>query len=116
MADADLARKIGDQLGKVPDASLALCLGLVLRRPDFGPDAARVEVVRAIGKIPDHAAVNALDRLHRRDAEEPAAPVAREAEKIVEARLGRWQVKRARVVIARSRRCSPRAAAKRCSA
>ena len=60
MADADLVRKLGDQLGKVPDASLALCLGLVLRRADFGPDAARVEVVRAIGKIQDQAAVTAL--------------------------------------------------------
>jgi hypothetical protein len=35
MADADLVRRIGDQLGKVPDAALAQCLGLVL--PTSGP-------------------------------------------------------------------------------
>jgi HEAT repeat protein len=48
MADADLARKIGEHLGKVPDTILAQTLGLVLKRSDFGPDPARVELVRAL--------------------------------------------------------------------
>src|SRR5436190_631144 len=60
MADGELARKLADQLGKVPEASLALSLGLILKRPDFGPDPARVEIVRAIAKIQDAAAVTAL--------------------------------------------------------
>lgn len=88
MADADLVRKLGDQLGKVPDASLALCLGLVLRRPDFGPDAERVEVVRAIGKITDQAAVNALTDYIDATPKNPPRPSRAEAEKMVEARLG----------------------------
>lgn len=87
MADADLVRKLGDQLGKVPDASLALCLGLVLRRPDFGPDAERVEVVRAIGKITDQAAVNALTDYIDATPKNPPRPSRAEAEKMVEARL-----------------------------
>ena len=37
MADADLARKIGDQFGKVPDASLALCLGIDPAAPRLRP-------------------------------------------------------------------------------
>ncbi len=87
MADADLVRKIGDQLGKVPDPSLALCLGLVLRRPDFGPDTERVEVVRAIAKITDQAAVNALTDYIDATPKNPPRPSRSEAEKVVEARL-----------------------------
>src|SRR5437762_2484626 len=60
MADVELARKLGDQLGKMPDAILAQTLGLVLKRADFGPDPARVDLVHAIGKIQDPAAVSAL--------------------------------------------------------
>src|SRR5207248_2325251 len=48
LADPDLAAKIADHLGQVPDAALAKCLGAILVRPDFGPDPARVEVVRAL--------------------------------------------------------------------
>jgi HEAT repeat protein len=88
MADADLVRKIGDQLGKVPDTALALCLGLVLRRADFGPDAERVEVVRAIAKITDQAAVNVLTDYIDATPKNPPRQSRAEAEKIVEARLG----------------------------
>ncbi|MEO8548471.1 MAG: HEAT repeat domain-containing protein [Kofleriaceae bacterium] len=87
MADADLVRKLGDHLGKVPDASLALCMGLVLRRPEFGPDSERVEVVRAIAKIQDQAAVNALTDYIDATPKNPPRASRSEAEKIVEARL-----------------------------
>ena len=87
MADADLVRKIGDQLGRVPDASLALCFGLVLRRPDFGPDTERVEVVRAIAKITDQSAVSALTDYLDATPKNPPRPSRTEAEKVVEARL-----------------------------
>jgi HEAT repeat protein len=60
MADTELARKVADQFGKVPEASLALTLGLIIKRPDFGPDNVRVEIVRAIAKIQDKSAVAAL--------------------------------------------------------
>jgi HEAT repeat protein len=87
MADADLVRKIGDQLGKVPDTALATCLGLVLRRPDFGPDAERVEVVRAIAKITDMVAVHVLTDYIDATPKNPPRQSRTEAEKIVEARL-----------------------------
>ncbi|MDB4954093.1 MAG: hypothetical protein JWO36_1662 [Myxococcales bacterium] len=88
LADADLARKVGDQLGQVPDAALAICLGLILKRADFGPDPARVEVVRAIAKIADAAAVTALTDYLDATPKNPPRPSRQEAEKVVEARLG----------------------------
>lgn len=87
MADADLARKIGDHLGKVPDAILAQTLGLVLRRADFGPDAARVEIVRAIGKISDASAVGALTDYIDATPANPPRQSRQEAQKMVEARM-----------------------------
>lgn len=89
MADADLVRRIGDQLGKVPDAALAQCLGLVLKRADFGPDSARVDVVRAIAKISDAAATNALQDYLDATPKNPPRQSRTEAEKIVEARGGK---------------------------
>jgi HEAT repeat protein len=88
MADADLVRRIGDQLGKVPDPILAQCLGLILKRQDFGPDAVRVEVVRALGKIQDQAAVAALSDYIDATPKNPVRESREEAQKMVEARLG----------------------------
>jgi HEAT repeat protein len=88
LADPDLVAKIADQLGKVPDAALAQCLGYILKRPDFGPDPARVEVIRAIAKIQDPAAVNALTDYIDLTPKNPPRPSRAEAEKLVEARLG----------------------------
>jgi HEAT repeat protein len=91
MADVDLARKIGDHLGKVPDGILADTLGMVLRRADFGPDAARVEIVRAIGKIQDTQAVSVLTDYLDATPKNPPRQSREEAQKMVEARLGGGQ-------------------------
>jgi hypothetical protein len=88
MADAEMARAIGEQLGKVPDGALARCLGLILRRPDFGPDEARVEVVRAIAKIAGNDAVSALADYVEATPAKPPRPSRKEAENVVKARLG----------------------------
>jgi hypothetical protein len=88
LADPVLAARIAEQLGKAPDASLALCLGAILRRPDFGPDTARVEIVRAISKIADASAVTALTEYIEATPKNPPRPSRHEAEMIVEARLG----------------------------
>jgi pyruvate dehydrogenase E2 component (dihydrolipoamide acetyltransferase) len=88
MADADLARKIGDHFGKVPEPILASTLGLVLKRPDFGPDPARVELVRAIGKIQDPSAVTALQEYVKATPKNPPRPSRDEADKMVKARVG----------------------------
>ena len=89
MADIDLARKIAEQLGTVPDASLALCLGLVLKRPDFGPDPARVDLVRAIAKIQDASAVAALQDYVDSTPKTPPRPSRHEAELVLNARGGK---------------------------
>ena len=88
MADTELARKLADQLGKVPEASLALALGLILKRPDFGPDPERVEIVRAIAKIADSSAVTALTDYLDATPKNPPRPSRQEAQGVVEARLG----------------------------
>jgi len=88
MADADLARKIGDEFGKVPDAALAQCMGLILKRADFGPDDARVEIVRALGKIQDAAALAALGDYVDATPKNPPRQSREEAQKMIEARVG----------------------------
>lgn len=88
MADADLARRIADQLGKVPEAQLALALGLILKRPDFGPDPERVEIVRTIAKISDASAIAALTDYLDATPKNPPRPSRQEAQGVVEARLG----------------------------
>lgn len=88
MADAELVRKLGDQLGKVPEASLALALGEILVRTDFGPDPERVEIVRAIAKINDSAAVTVLQAYLDKTPKNPPRPSRQEAQGVVDARLG----------------------------
>ena len=88
MADIDLARKIGDQLGKMPDGILAETLGAILKRSDFGPDQARVDIVRAIGKIQGPEAITALTDYVDATPKNPPRDSRTEAQKMVEARLG----------------------------
>lgn len=87
MADPDLARKLGDQMGKFPDAVLAHALSLILKRNDF-PDTARVDIVRTIGKIKGQEAVSALTDYIDATPKNPPRQSRQEAEKMVEARLG----------------------------
>lgn len=87
MADPELARKLGDQVGRFPDAALAHALSLILKRNDF-PDTARVDVVRTIGKIPGNDAVSALTDYLDATPKNPPRQSRQEAEKMVEARLG----------------------------
>lgn len=89
LADPDLARRIADHYGKVPDPALALALGSILKRPDFGPDPARVEIVRAMAKIQDSSAVKQLGEYLDATPKNPPRPSRQEAEMVVEARRGR---------------------------
>lgn len=88
MADVDMSRKIGDQLGKIPDAMLAQTLGAILKRSDFGPDEARSDIVRAIGKIQGPEAISALTDYVDATPKNPPRNSRTEAQKMVEARLG----------------------------
>lgn len=87
MADADLALSLGELIGVAPDAVLARTLGLVLMRPDFKPEGARVQVVRTLGKIPGSEAVEHLTSYIESIPEKPPRQSRREAEAIIEQRL-----------------------------
>ena len=89
LADPDLARRIADHYGKVPDPALALTLGTILKRADFGPDPARVEIVRAMAKIQDPSAVRQLGEYLDATPKTPPRPSRQEAEMIVNARGGK---------------------------
>jgi HEAT repeat protein len=89
LADADLARRIAELLGRAPDPLLAQCLGALLRRPDFGPDPARVQVVRALAKVPGPEAITALTDYVEAVPATPARASRREAEQALEVRGGR---------------------------
>jgi hypothetical protein len=88
LADAELARTIADRYGKVPDATLALALGLILRRTDFGPDTARVELVHAIAKIQDPAATDQLSAYVKATPANPPRQSRQEAKMVIDARGG----------------------------
>ena len=88
MADPDLTRRVAELIGKAPEPVLAMCLGEILRRPDFGPDTARVEVVRAIGKIADPSAMGALVDYLDNSPKNENRTSQQEAKLIVDARRG----------------------------
>ncbi len=87
MADPDLALSLGELIGVAPDAVLSRCLGLVLMRKDFKPEAARVQVVRTLGKIPSNESIEQLTSYIDSVPENPPRQSRREAEAIVEQRL-----------------------------
>ncbi|MCB9573575.1 MAG: hypothetical protein H6709_15965 [Kofleriaceae bacterium] len=87
IADVELARFIGEQLGQVPDGLLAECLGAILMRPDFGNEAAKLQVVRALGKVAGPEATQALADYVSATPEKPPRQSRREAEAMVESRL-----------------------------
>lgn len=87
MADNDLAVALGELIGKAPDAVLARTLGLILMRPSYGPESARVEVVRALGKVPGPEAIEQLSTYVDSIPENPPRQSRREAEATIENRL-----------------------------
>jgi HEAT repeat protein len=87
MASAELAKEVAELIGVAPDGLLARCLGMILLRPDFKEEA-RLEVVRAIGKISGDEALEQLTTYVASVPENPPRQSRREAEAIVEARLG----------------------------
>lgn len=88
LADVELAKVVAEQLGQVPDDLLAQCLGAMLLRADFGPDTARVEVVRAIDKIAGAEATKALADYVSNTPEKPPRASRAEAERLFDERAG----------------------------
>ena len=88
MADHELAKQLTEQLGKAPDAQLARALGTLLLRDDFGPDTAKVEIVRTLAKIQDPVAVTELTDYINATPKRPVRASCQEAAGVVEARTG----------------------------
>lgn len=91
LADPELAKDIAELIGQAPDGLVARCLGAILLRPDFKPEAARVEVVRALGKVPGDEALEHLTAYVSAVPENPPRQSRREAEALIEAKLGGGQ-------------------------
>lgn len=88
LANPDVARTLGELIGVAPDTLLARAFGLILGRADFGPETARVQVVRALGKVPGNDAVAELQRYVASIPETPPRQSRREAEALIQARSG----------------------------
>jgi HEAT repeat protein len=87
-ADAELARVIAEHLGTAPDGVLAVCLGTILVRPDFGPEAAKLQVVRALTKLAGPEAITALGDYVDATPASPPKQSRREAEAALKQKLG----------------------------
>ena len=52
IAGPDTARFLGELIGDLPPSALAMSFRTMLLRKDFKPDTLRVEVIKAVGKLP----------------------------------------------------------------
>ncbi len=88
LADPELAKNVAETIGKAPDAVVARCLGGMLARPDFKPDSARVELVRALGRIEAQEALEQLTTYVSSVPKNPPRQSRKEAEQIIQLKLG----------------------------
>jgi HEAT repeat protein len=89
---ADTARALSEMIGNVPDSFITETLGLLLLRPDFGPDPLRLDVVKTLGKLPGSQPTDILsDYMNQtgKDKADKARPSRAEASKIVEQRTAK---------------------------
>jgi HEAT repeat protein len=86
MATPELAHKISEMLGQIPDALFCTALGDMLKRPDFGPEPIRVEVVRTLAKVPGMDSTSALIEYVAATEKDKMRPSRVEAQKIVDQR------------------------------
>jgi HEAT repeat protein len=86
MATPELAHKISEMLGQIPDALFCTALGDMLKRSDFGPEPIRVEVVRTLAKVPGMDSTSALVEYVAATEKDKMRPSRVEAQKIVDQR------------------------------
>ncbi|MFO0574536.1 MAG: HEAT repeat domain-containing protein [Polyangia bacterium] len=89
---AETARALAEMIGTVPDRLLAETLGLLLIRPDFGPDPLRLEVVKTLGKLSGSQPIDLLSdyvTATAKDKADKARPSRTEAQKIIEQRTAK---------------------------
>ena len=88
----DTARALGEMIGTVPNYLITATMGALLRRPDFGPEPMRTEVVKLLGKMPGDQPVDFLTdyvKATETDKETKARPSRAEAQKIIEQRTAK---------------------------
>lgn len=89
---AETARSLAEMIGNVPDRLLGETLGMLLIRPDFGPDPLRLEVVKTLGKLSGSQPIDLLNdyvQATAKDKADKARPSRVEAQKIIEQRTAK---------------------------
>jgi HEAT repeat protein len=86
IATPELAHRISEMLGQIPDALFCETLGAMLKRTDFGPEPIRVEVVKALAKVPGSDSTAALVEYMAATEKDKTRPSRLEAQKIVDQR------------------------------
>jgi HEAT repeat protein len=56
----EAAKQLAEMIGEVDGGAISTAFGEMLKRKDFGPDPLRLQVVKALGRIPGVAATAAL--------------------------------------------------------
>ena len=87
LADAELARVVAEHLGAAPDPTLAKSLGAMLVRKEFGPEPARLEVVRTLAKMDGTQVIAALSDYVDATPATPVVQSRREAEAALKLKL-----------------------------
>ena len=88
IATPELAHRLAERIGPIPDELLCETFGEMLRRVDFGPDAVRVEIVKTLAKIPGDVSTTALIEYLQATENDPKRPSRLEAESVVNHRKG----------------------------
>ncbi|MDB4971179.1 MAG: hypothetical protein JWN44_6868 [Myxococcales bacterium] len=86
IATPELAHRLSEMLGQVPDPILCTTLGEMLKRADFGPEPIRVEVVRTLSKVPGIDSTAVLIEYVASTERDKNRPSRLEAQKIVDER------------------------------
>jgi HEAT repeat protein len=86
-ANTNMARAVGELIGVAPNALVARALGLILVNPKFGPESARIQVVKALAKVPGNTAVEQLSAYIESVPAKPPRQSRRMAEAVIEQRL-----------------------------
>jgi hypothetical protein len=80
------AERLTEMVGQVSDRALSVVLGTILARPDFGPDNARLAIVKTLGSLPGEEPVLALQAYDRSLPDDEERESRTEARQILEGR------------------------------